>query len=135
MSSPNQSEILRLAFARLDTFPALVSKIGAGRVHNHLPQECDLPRVRVRWQDCTEWDTKDSDGWEGDIVVDVWTAERGDKLGLEISDIIDDALHEYQIPSVSGQSITSRHTTFSAFTEPDGITHHTTARFHVIVST
>lgn len=135
MTSPRQSDVLQLAFKRLDTYPALIAKIGQGRVHNHLPQECDLPRVRVRWQDCTEWDTKDSDGWEGDIVVDAWTSERGDKAVLEIADIVDDALHGYNLGMSFGQNILCRHTTFAVFTEPDGITHHTTSRFHVIVST
>jgi hypothetical protein len=94
MTSPRNADVLAAAFARLDTFPALRARIGGGRVHNHLPQECDLPRVRVRWQDCKEWDTKDSDGWQGDIVVDTWSAERGDKVVLELADIIDDALQD-----------------------------------------
>jgi hypothetical protein len=134
VTSPRLADVLAAAFVRLDTFPALRAKIGPGRVHNHLPQDCDLPRVRVRWQDCKEWDTKDSDGWQGDIVVDTWSAERGDKAVLDLADIVDDALHDHSLAVATGQAILCQHVEASAFTEPDGLTHHTTSRFRCIVT-
>lgn len=133
MTIPSHAEILKLSYARLsgDTdFMRLMSN----NVFNHIPQDRALPCCRVRWAQAGEWDTKDSDGVDGYIFVDVWTDYRGDKLALEATDKALAILHLMPLALSSGQSLILRHDFVDSFTEADGLTHHTAIRFHHIAT-
>lgn len=133
MTIPSHAEILQLAWKRLDDNAPFKTKMN-GNVFNHIPQEQPLPCCRVRWSQAGEWDTKDSDGVEGYLFVDIWTDHRGDKVALEAADM---ALALFQLQPLaltSGQSLYLRHDFTDTFTEPDGLTHHTVVRFRHIAT-
>lgn len=140
---PSRASILKAVFKRLDGDATL--KAACPSIYNHIPQDESLPCIRVRWDSSTEWDTKDSAGFEGSIIVDIWTDHRGDKQALEISDRVTYLLHNqpltgltYFIPpngEGNAQSLILRHALFDEFTEPDGLTHHTVLRFNHIATT
>lgn len=133
--SPSSADILKAAFTRLDgdaTFKAMMR----GAVYNHLPQETPTPCCRVRWAQAGEFDTKDSDGLDGFIFVDVWTAENGDKSALEAIDRAVNLLHNAPLTLPSGvQSLILRRDFVDAVVEPDGLTHHTIVRFRHVATT
>jgi len=135
MTSPSHAEITKVAWERLSQDAPLSALVG-GRVFNHLPQDEPLPAVRVRWETSDEWDTKDSAGFSGALVVDTWTDHRGDKQAQTIADRVDALLHLAPFTGMtSGQSLLLRHDFHGSFTEPDGLTHHTVQRFTCIVTT
>ena len=78
--------------------------------------------------------TKDSDGLDGFIFVDIWTDHRGDKLALEASDAALFLLHLKPIALSTGQSLILRNDYTDAYVESDGLTHHTIVRFHHIAT-
>jgi hypothetical protein len=131
--SPPHTEILAAAYARLKGSAALAEIVGKS-VYNHLPQEEPTPCCRVRWNDTREWDTKDSAGVEGFIVVDVWTDYRGDLLAYQAADIIVALLHLVPLSLPSSQSLILRRETVAMFTEQDGVTHHTAITFSHIAT-
>jgi hypothetical protein len=133
MTSPSHAVILAAAFARLAGNAPLMTLLGQN-LFNHLPQETPTPCARVRWGQAGEWDTKDSDGVDGFIFVDVWTAHRGDKVALEAADMIVNLLHLQPLVLSDSQSLILRRDFVDAFTEPDGLTHHTAIRFHHIAT-
>lgn len=136
MTTPSNAEILSLTIARLkaDTGPGSLAALVPNKIFNHVPQETALPVIRARWQDSVEWDTKDSDGLSGYIVCDVWTDNRGDLTSLQIIDRIDAILHNQPLSMTTGQSLILRHSSQTAFTEPDGLTHHAVIKFQHIAT-
>lgn len=106
-------------------------------IMNTLPQDCALPAMRFRWEQASEWDTKDSAGHDGFATIDIWQSiKRGDLESLKIADRVIALLHENTLERLTtGQSLILRHDYMDTFIEPDGLTHHTTLRFrHVITN-
>lgn len=133
MSSPSHAEILKASINRLIGNAPFMTLMN-NNVFNHVPQERPLPCCRVRWAQAGEWDTKDSDGVEGYIFVDVWTDHRGDKKALEAADAAINLLHLQPLTLPDAQSLILRRDYMDAFTEPDGLTHHTVVRFRHIAT-
>jgi hypothetical protein len=132
--NPSQALILKAAVVRLvgnAPFKALMN----GQIFNHIPQERALPCCRVRWSQAGEWDTKDSDGVEGYLFVDIWTDYRGDKVALEAADMAINLFHLAPLVLSDSQSLILRRDFIDSFTEPDGLTHHTAIRFRHIATT
>lgn len=138
MTSPSHAEILALAYARAaaDTGPGGLMPMLTGGLFNHVPQDEPLPCARVRWEDAGEFDTKDSDGFDGVIAFDVWTDHRGDKKALQIQDRLDVLFQNASLSLTSpAMSIVLQHSMFHSFTEPDGLTHHAVVKFRLVAST
>jgi hypothetical protein len=133
VSSPSHIVILTAAVARLRANVAFMALMG-NRVYNHVPQELVLPLCRVRWGQAGEWDTKDSDGVEGFLFVDVWTDHRGDKDALTAADMVVNEFHLLPLVLSDAQSLILRRDFVDAFTEPDGLTHHTVIRFRHVAT-
>lgn len=131
--SPSHVEILSACFNRLKGSEELAAIVGTS-IYNHLPQELPTPCCRVRWSRSNEWDTKDSAGVEGDVVVDVWTDYRGDLLAYKAADIVVALLHLKPFTLPGSQSLLLRRENVASFTEPDGVTHHTAITFRHIAT-
>lgn len=134
MTSPSHSEVLHTIYEVLTEDQTLKSMV-SNRIYNHVPQDTQLPFIRFRWEQAGEWDTKDSAGFDGFIVIDIWSDHRGDKQALDIADRIDSLLHLSPLELSIGQSLILRHDFRDSFVEPDGLTHHTVSRFQHIVTT
>lgn len=132
-ASPPHAEILAACFNRAKGSAALAAIVG-DRIYNHLPQELPTPCCRVRWSRSVEWDTKDSAGVDGDIVVDVWTDYRGDLLAYKAADIIVSLFHLIPFELTGSQSLILRRENVVSFTEPDGVTHHTAITFRHVAT-
>lgn len=132
-ASPPHAEILAAAFQRVASSEQLRAIVG-NRVFNHLPQDLQTPCCRVRWETSTEWDTKDSAGVDGEVVVDIWTDYRGDLLAYKAADIIVALLHLVPFTLPGSQSLLLRRERVARFTEPDGVTHHTSISFRHIAT-
>jgi hypothetical protein len=87
----------------------------------------------VRWTGAQDWDTKDSDGVEGEIQVDIWTEHKGALQAYQISDVVQNVLHLANLGTAS-QNLLTRLVFQDAFVEPDGITNHTVQRYNTIIT-
>ena len=135
MTVPSQADILKKAWERASNDTEFAGLM-AGRVHNYVPQESPLPFARVRWGQSMEWDQKDSDGCQGYITIDIFTDYRGDRKALQAADRAIEIFHNNPLALEGAQSLILRRDFVDAFTEPDGITHHTVVRFlHVATET
>lgn len=133
---PSNLECLGFIFDRLKADAQLVMLVGgdASNIANHIPQDRSVEPgyVRARWDSVSEWDTKTSDGLEGDYIIDVWTERHGDKRVLEIFDRIYELLHNQPFTGGSSQSLLLRFENSNIFVEPDGVTHHGVMNFRHI---
>jgi hypothetical protein len=135
MAIPSHAEVTKLVNDRLTGDTALMALVG-NRIFNHIPQDDPLPCIRFRWEQAGQWDHKDADGFDGSITVDIWTDHRGDKQAQTIADRVEVLLHNQPLSAMtSGQSLLLQHDLIDTFVEPDGLTHHTVARFRAIVTT
>lgn len=134
MTNPSNSEILTKIVSRLTGDTALMAAV-SNKVYNHVPQDTTTPFIRVRWDGVQEWDTKTSNGFDGHISVDIWTDHRGDKVALQLADMVYALYHNAEFLLTAGQSLLVRYILSDSFIEPDGLTHHTIMRFkHIATS-
>ena len=131
---PSYAEILKLVYARLTGDATLMALVN-NRIYNHLPQELPLPCLRFRWEQASEWDTKDSIGMDGLLVIDTWTDYRGDKLIAQIHDALMPIFHDVPLSMTSAQSLILKHQFHTSFTEGDGLTHHGVDHFRHVATT
>lgn len=127
------AELNRAVYERLSTDVCIISL--CPNIYNHIPQEAVFPQIRYRHNYNTEWDTKDSFGYDSQIIVDIFTNYRGDKLVAEIADAVIDAFDLKPFVLSKGQSLYLRHDLVDYNVEPDGLTHHGILRFHHISTT
>ncbi len=132
MSKPSSADIIVKIIATLKANAPLVAAV-SGNIFNYVPQDLAPPFIRARWVSAQDWDTKDSDGLEGTIQIDIWTEHKGMLQAYQISDLVQDTLHLQNIATVS-QNLLTRLTMQDSFIEPDGITNHTVQRYSTIVT-
>lgn len=133
MATPKQAEILINLIARLKGDAGIIALVGTS-IYNHVPQDKAFPYIKCRWSNPSEWDTKDSEGFDGDLVVDIWSKEKGDLPVLVILDAVHEALHNKPFTPVVGQGLLLQFRTGTNFVEPDGVTHHGVAFYRYIVT-
>ena len=133
-TKPRKAEFLVRVKEKLDASGDLKTAMGGTRWWNNVPQDTKLPILRFRFSQANEFDTKDSDGWQGTLSIDVWTDSRGDLESTKIQDIVDDIFQDGEFALQDGQNLFIQHTFFDAFTEPDGITHHAVTQYNVIIT-
>lgn len=132
MSKPSSADILAKIFAKLTANAPLMALVNT-QIFNYVPQDMTPPFIRVRWVSAQDWDTKDSDGVEGEIQVDIWTEHKGMLQAFQLSDMVQDTFHLQTLSTVS-QSLLIRLVMQDSFVEPDGITNHTVQRYSAIIT-
>ena len=130
---PKQAEILSNLITRLRGDAGITALVST-RIYNHVPQDEPFPFVRARWGSESEWDTKDSQGFSGSLIIDIWVEVHGDSSMLFIKDAIYLALHEIPFSPTTGQGVCLRYSNGDSFVEPDGVSHHGVMNFNYIVT-
>lgn len=136
MAVPSHKEVLEKAVAALLADAGVAAIVGT-RVYSYLPQDEINPTIRVRWDAASEWDTKDSQGFDGSLTVDFWTGDptnRDDGPALEAADAINAALHLQEFTLTGAQNLLVRFSSQTVVTEPDGATVHLIMRFRLITT-
>ena len=117
------SEILCAVYEAIATDPDVV--LTGVPVYNHVPQDHPLPIIAVRWSIGREFNTKDSHGFVGIIIVDMWSNQHGDKEVLDVLGAVDAALHRADLTIAGGpQSVKITNTGGSVNPVSDGSAHH-----------
>jgi len=119
-------------FARLTSTAALTAIIPTERIKSVLPQDAPLPYLRARVTRSQEFDTKDSDGYEAEITLDIYSNYHGNKQVHELSEILYTALHRLPLALGSGGNFLLRFQSQATFLEPDGQTTHATMLFRAL---
>lgn len=80
-----------------------------------------------------EWDTDDTFGGDGEVVLHVWSRERGRREVKTLQGYIYAALHRYNL-AVEGYTLVALDWVSSeSFMDPDGVTRHGVSRFRVLL--
>lgn len=134
----DQSEILKEAVELLRADATLITLLGEtapssgeARVYNHAPQDEDLPYLAINWQADTDWDTKDSLGFDGSLVHEAVSPHHGDRDVLQVIDAVRLA-YAGGLTLVSGKVVCLNYATGSVQVQVLE-THRATAVFSVLV--
>ena len=111
---------------------AITSTLSCG-VYDDVPQDASYPYIAIGEENTTEYDTKDLDGGEQAINIEVWSQYKGSKETKQIMDKIHDLLHNSNL-TVTGFNLINLRFEFSdIMRDPDGITRHGVMRFRAII--
>lgn len=96
-------------FAALSADAALTALIGAGRVHDDVPQGTSLPYIILGPSTAQDWSTGGEDGTEHSFAVHVWTDARGKRQAYAILAAVRAALHEKPLALAGHALVNLRH--------------------------
>jgi hypothetical protein len=119
-------------FATLTADAALTALLGAGRIHDDVPQATPLPYVTLGPVTAQDWSTGSEIGAEHLVTVHVWSGARGKKQAHEILGAIRSALHDQPLALIGHRLINLLHQRSEIRRTPDGDTLQGTARFRAV---
>jgi hypothetical protein len=119
-------------FAALSADAALTALIGAGRVHDDVPQGTPLPYVTLGPATLRDASTSTEDAAEHAFTVHVWSGARGKKEAHEILDAVRAALHDRPLTPSGHRLVNLRHDSSEVRRTPDGTALHGLARFRAV---
>jgi hypothetical protein len=103
MSSPDNA-LQAAVYTRLNNYAALTAVIGSNKVFDFVPESATPPYVVIGDDTATDWDTKDTSGWNFTVTIHCWSFEAaGRKQVKSILSHVFDALHQQEASiTVSG---------------------------------
>lgn len=97
-------ELQKAVFATLAGDPALVARLGTGRIHDHAPAQLAFPNVTFGRFTLTDHSTSTEGGDEHLMTIHVWSEAGGKREVFEIADLVRRVLDDRPL-SVSGQHL------------------------------
>lgn len=117
----------------------LTAIVGA-RIFDDVPHEAEttstaFPRVSIGEQSAEFNGTSDSDLFDVEVVIHVWSRAPGRKECLEIIGQIYAALHRQTLPATAGYIVNLEFAGHDTAKEADGETYHASVRFTGLLQT
>jgi hypothetical protein len=119
-------------FAALSADAALIALLGAGRIHDDVPQGSPKPYLTLGQSTVRDWSTGTDDGNEHLVTLHVWSDAKGKKQASEIADAVRTALHDQPLALTGHRLVNLRHEFSEARRDPDGATIHAILRFRAV---
>ncbi len=130
--SIHQFALQTAIFTLLSADNNLTSTLGAS-VFDDVPEETAYPYVQIGEDTAIDYSTKDLNGSDVSVNLDVWSRYRGSLEVKNIMDRIHTLLHDSSL-SVAGTNFINMRFEFSdIIRDPDGITRHGVMRFRAIM--
>jgi len=130
--SIHQFALQTAIFTLLSADNNLTSTLGAS-VFDDVPEETAYPYVQIGEDTAIDYSTKDLNGSDVSVNLDVWSRYRGSLEAKNIMDRIHTLLHDSSL-SVAGANFINMRFEFSdIIRDPDGITRHGVMRFRAIM--
>ena len=127
-----QFAIQSAIYSRLNGDSNLTNTLSAG-IYDEVQEGNSYPFVSMGRDGSIDYSTKDVDGSEYTINLDIWSQYKGSKETKQFMDRIHDLLHDYSL-SVTGFNLVNLRFEFcDVLVDPDGITRHGVMRFRAII--
>ena len=91
-----QFAIQSAIYSRLNNDSTLTNSLGAG-IYDEVQEGNSYPFVTIGRDSSIDYSTKDVDGSEYTVNLDIWSQYKGSKETKEIIDRIHDLLHDYSL--------------------------------------
>ena len=110
---------------------AMTSTLNCG-VYDDVPQSASYPYIALGEETGVDYSTKDIQGGDSTINIEIWSQYKGSKETKQIMDKIHDLLHNSNL-TVTGHNLINIRFEFSdIMRDPDGITRHGVIRLSLI---
>ena len=127
-----QFAIQSAIYSRLNNDSTLTNSLGAG-IYDEVQEGNSYPFVTIGRDSSIDYSTKDVDGSEYTVNLDIWSQYKGSKETKEIIDRIHDLLHYYSLSVTGFNLINIRFEFADILIDPDGVTRHGVIRFRAII--
>lgn len=111
----------------------ILAALVPGGFHDYVPNRTTEPYITFGEIDSSEWDTKTWNGQDCTLSIHVWATDEGRKLCKEIMDRVYAVLHRQKLTVVGASVVHVRYLESNVDLDVDGITHHGTARYQILV--
>lgn len=119
-------------YATLNNDSNLTTTLGAA-VYDEVPENSAFPYITMGGGQAVDFSTKDLDGSEVSITLDVWSRYKGSKEVKNLMDRVHTLLHDSSL-SVTGHNLINMRFEFGdVLRDPDGITRHGVMRFRAVM--
>lgn len=119
---------------RLKAHAGLAAIVGA-RVFDHVPEGAVYPYVEIDDDSVTDDGTKDRDGAEHTVQVQLWSRHRGRREVKLMAAAVSDALHRQTlILSGGSHAVNCRREFAETFRDDDGLTYRGVLRFRIVTA-
>ena len=119
-------------FTTLNSDNTLTSTLGAA-VYDEVPENSSYPYVNIGADAQNEYDTKDLNGSDVTINIDVWSQYKGSKEAKNIMDRVHTLLHDTSLTVTGFNLVNLRFQSSGVLRDPDGITRHGVMRFRAVM--
>lgn len=102
-------------------------------VYDHVDQVSTFPYVVVGEPVGSQHDADDCQGWEGEVVLHIWSEFRGFEEVVNIGRQLTDALHRAEPTITDARIVTLHRESFGSVLDPDGLRRHGIYGFRVIL--
>ena len=105
----------------------------AAAVFDHVPQDATFPYEVVGEANGVDHDTDDTNGWDAEVVIHVFSRFRGNEEVERIQRETDDALNRAEPAIVDARIVTLHRVSVNDVLDDDGLTRHGIHRFRAII--
>jgi len=102
-------------------------------VYDEVVESASYPFISLGEETVIDYSTKDTNGGEYTINIDIWSQYKGAKQTKEIMDKVHDLLHDIDLTVVGFNLINLRFEFSDIMRDPDGVTRHGVMRFRAII--
>jgi predicted DNA-binding protein len=125
-------ELQAAIVARLRTYAPLTALVGA-RVYDEPPSAPTFPYVSLGPDQVISDDAECLTSFEAFLQLDAWSRQQGQVEAKQISEAVQAALHEYDLPLATNALLEIRHRQTRHLPDPDGETTHAVIEFVALV--
>ena len=111
---------------------AITDTLSCGVV-DEVKQNQAYPFIAIGEETAIDYSTKDIDGGEYTVNIDIWSQYKGSKECKQIMDKVHDLLHDSSISVTGFNLINVRFEYSDIMRDPDGVTRHGIMRFRAII--
>jgi hypothetical protein len=125
-------ELQKAVFAALAGDPALVARLGAGKIHDHAPARLACPYVTFGRFTLSDHSTATESGEQHLMTLHVWSEAGGKREVFEIADLVRRVLDDRSL-AVTGQHLALiRFETMEVRFDASASVHHGALRFRAV---
>ncbi len=128
-------ELQKALFALLAADTPLNILLGGPAIYDRAPPNADFPYLTFAGASATDWSTQTTRGQDHDVIIDVWSRDRGRGEALEIAAAIDTAISAASLTLAGHTLVNLTYQQTDIALDEDGETFHAVLSYRAVTET